>query len=207
MAYRVSMCGTCRAGRDSGRFTTPAGGHSWYGPPISRVWEYADSWYQLFACALFVQSKNGGGARLAPLVELIVSGPPVSSSFFQCDQAGVSTAGPDTAASRGSIRPSSHSSTAGPSCKQARHGARLAAPLAMCETLFANVGLEQVGGQVRLGVLGQRYPRVLCRPAQPAAGRRLGTGATHRGRRNGERFGGHPRSALWVAPHRRPWPA
>ena len=62
-------------------FYDAAGGHAWYGPPISRVWHDADNWYQLFACAMFCQPRAGGAPRLAPIVDLIVTGPAVSSSF------------------------------------------------------------------------------------------------------------------------------
>ena len=41
-------------------FYDSAGGHTWYGPPISGVWEDSNNWYQLFACVLFIQSKHGG---------------------------------------------------------------------------------------------------------------------------------------------------
>ena len=137
-------------------FYDAAGGHSWYGPPISRVWESAGSWYQLFACALFVQSKTGGGPRLAPLVELIVSGPPVSSSFSNATK--LEFDGWPRHGSGPRVHPPIQAFIDGRPRLQtgvARSEPRSA--LGHVRNLFANVGLEQVGGQVRLGVLGQRY--------------------------------------------------
>ena len=137
-------------------FYDAAGGHSWYGPPISRVWEYADSWYQLFACALFVQSKNGGGATLAPLVDLIVSGPPVSSSFSNVTK--LEFDGWPRYGSEPRVYSSIQSFIN--SRPKLQTGTPRSAPRSAAghvRNLFANVGLEQVGGQVRLGVLGQRY--------------------------------------------------
>ena len=137
-------------------FYDAAGGHSWYGPPISRVWEYAGNWYQLFACALFAQSKQGGGSGLAPIVDLIVDGPPVSSRFSNATKlefdgwprygSGPRVYGPIQAfiASRPALQTGA-----------ARSDPRSAS--GHVRNLFANVGLEQVGGIVRLGVLGQRY--------------------------------------------------
>ena len=137
-------------------FYDAAGGHSWYGPPISRVWEDAGRWYQLFACALFVQSTNGGGPRLAPLVERIVTGPPVSSSFANVTKLEFD----------GWPRYGSGPQVYSPiqafinSRPQLQTGAARSAPrraVGHVRNLFVNVGLEQVGGHVRLGVLGQRY--------------------------------------------------
>ena len=137
-------------------FYDAAGGHSWYGPPISRVWEAAGSWYQLFACALFVQSREGGGPGLAPMVELIVGGPPVSSSFSNVTKlefdgwprygSGPRVHGPIQTfiANRSALQTGA-----------ARSEPRRA--FGHVRNLFANVGLEQAGGSVRLGVLGQRY--------------------------------------------------
>ena len=137
-------------------FYDAAGGHSWYGPPISRVWEDSGHWYQLFACALFVQPTNGGGARLAPLVELIVTGPPVSGSYSNVTKlefdgwprygSGPRVHGPIQTFIAG--RPALQTGTARSAPRRA---------LGHVRNLFVNVGLEQVGGHVRLGVLGQRY--------------------------------------------------
>ena len=137
-------------------FYDAAGGHSWYGPPISRVWEDSEHWYQLFACALFVQSTKGGSPRLAPLVELIVTGPPVSGAFsnstkLEFDGWPRYGSGP---------RVSSPIQTFINNRPRLQTGEARSAPrsaLGNVRNLFANVGLEQVGGNVRLGVLGQRY--------------------------------------------------
>ena len=133
-----------------------AGGHSWYGPPISRVWEDSARWYQLFACALFVQVKNGGGPRLAPMVEMIVSGPRVSSSFSNATK--LEFDGWPRHGSGPRIYPPIQAFIDGRPRLQT--GAARSEPrraVGHVRNLFANVGLEQVGGQVRLGVLGQRY--------------------------------------------------
>ncbi len=137
-------------------FYDAAGGHSWYGPPISRVWEYGGHWYQLFACALFIQSKRGGGPGLAPIVDSIVSGPPVSSSFSNVTKlefdgwpkygSGPRVYGPIQTFI--SSRPALQTGAARSEPRSAFGHVR---------NLFANVGLEQAGGNVRLGVLGQRY--------------------------------------------------
>lgn len=137
-------------------FYDAAGGHSWYGPPISRVWEDSARWYQLFACALFVQSKNGGGARLAPLVELIVSGPRVSNSFsnatkLEFDGWPTYGSGPRVYAPIQAFVDSRPRLQTGAARSEPRSA------LGHVRNLFANVGIEHVGGNVRLGVLGQRY--------------------------------------------------
>jgi hypothetical protein len=133
-----------------------AGGHSWYGPPISRVWEYAGNWYQLFACAQFVQSTSGGEPGLAPLVELIVTGPAVSSSFsnvtkLEFDGWPRYGSGPLAYAPIQAFINSRPKLQTG----EARSSPRSA--FGHVRNLFVNVGLEHVGGKTRLGVLGQRY--------------------------------------------------
>lgn len=133
-----------------------AGGHSWYGPPISRVWEDSARWYQLFACALFVQSKNGGGARLAPLVELIVSGPPVSNSFSNATKLEFD-GWPRFGSGPRVYGPIQTFITSRPMLQTGAARSEPRSAVGQVRNLFANVGLEQVGGQVRLGVLGQRY--------------------------------------------------
>ncbi len=133
-----------------------AGGHAWYGPPISRVWHDADNWYQLFACAMFFQPMVGGTARLAPIVDLIVTGPSVSRRFSNATKlefdgwpqySGVTAVAPEIEAFV----------TAYPALQT---GAARSTPRTFAgkvRNLFANLGLELVGGNVRLGVLGQRY--------------------------------------------------
>ena len=133
-----------------------AGGHSWYGPPISRVWEDSASWYQLFACALFMQAKSGGGARLAPLVELIVSGPPVSSSFSNATKLEFD-GWPRFGSGPRVYGPIQTFITSRPMLQTGEARSEPRSAVGHVRNLFANVGLEQVGGRVRLGVLGQRY--------------------------------------------------
>ena len=133
-----------------------AGGHAWYGPPISRVWHDADNWYQLFACAMFYQPLAGGAARLAPIVDLIVSGPAVSPSFSNATklefdgwpQYSQVAAVDSTIAA---FITDNSALQAGDARSQPRSFA------GKVRNLFANLGLERVGGNVRLGVLGQRY--------------------------------------------------
>ena len=133
-----------------------AGGHAWYGPPISRVWHDANNWYQLFACALFSQPRAGGAARLAPIVDLIVTGPAVSRSFSNATklefdgwpQYSHLTAVDSTIATF---------VTANPALQTGVTRSRPRSFAGKTRNLFANLGLENVGGNVRLGVLGQRY--------------------------------------------------
>ncbi len=135
-----------------------AGGHAWYGPPISRVWHDANNWYQLFACAMFVQPLAGGAPRLAPIVDLIVSGPSVSRSFSNATklefdgwpQYSRTTAVDPTIAAFITAHPALQ---AGDARSQPRSIA------GKIRNLFTNLGLENVGGRVRLGVLGQNYKR------------------------------------------------
>ncbi len=137
-------------------FYDAAGGHSWYGPPLSRAWSDANAWYQLFANALFSQPKSGGAAGLAPMVELIVTGPPVSSSFsnatkLEFDGWPKHGAGPSV---DDAIRTFVGANPA------LQTGAARSAPRSVAgkvRNLFANVGLERSGSHVRLGALGQRY--------------------------------------------------
>lgn len=137
-------------------FYDAAGGHAWYGPPISRVWEDAGSWYQLFATALFEQSKRGGGPRLAPIVELIVSGPPVSSSFSNATKLEFD-GWPRYGGGPRVYGPIQTFITNQPGLQTGAARSEPRSASGHVRNLFANVGLEQVGGQVRLGVLGQRY--------------------------------------------------
>lgn len=148
-----------------------AGGHAWYGPPISRVWHDANNWYQLFACALFSQPRSGGAARLAPIVDLIVRGPPVSRSFSNATKlefdgwpqyTHVATVDSTIAAF----------TTANPALQAGAARSRPRSFAGKVRNLFANLGLERVGGNVRLGVLGQRYRAYF--QGQPS---RLPTGA------------------------------
>ena len=133
-----------------------AGGHSWYGPPISRVWEDATNWYQLFAAVLFVQPKGGGGPRLAPMVELIVTGPAVSSSFSNATKLefdgwpkyGTGNSVHYTIQAFIKANPGLQTGTARSVPRQL---------VGRVRNLFSNLGLEEVSGQVRPGVLGQLY--------------------------------------------------
>ena len=175
-----SMYGTRRVGRDSGLFTTPPAATRGTAPPISRVWEDSADWFQLFACALFVQSKNGGGPRLAPMVELILSGPPVSSSLSNATK--LEFDGWPRHGSGPHVHPPIQAFIDGRPRLQT--GAARSEPrraVGHVRNLFANVGLEQVGGQVRLGVLGQRYRAYFAgKPGRlPTAGH--GAGAIQRG--------------------------
>lgn len=137
-------------------FYDAAGGHSWYGPPISRVWEDGGSWYQLFAKALFMQSKRGGGPRLAPMVERIVTGPPVSGSFSNATK--LEFDGWPGYGGGSSIHPAIQAFiNANPGLQTGAARSEPHSASGHVRNMFANVGLEQVGGQVRLGVLGQRY--------------------------------------------------
>ena len=133
-----------------------AGGHAWYGPPISRVWEDSANWYQLFATALFIQSKRGGGPRLAPLVEMIVTGPPVSSSYSNATK--LEFDGWPKYGSGNSVHHRIQTFiNASPGLQTGVPRSVPRNTLGHVRNLFANLGLEYVGGQVRLGVLGQRY--------------------------------------------------
>ena len=137
-------------------FYDAAGGHAWYGPPISRVWNDADNWYQLFACAMFFQPLAGGAPRLAPMVDLIVTGPAVSRSFSNATklefdgwpQHGSGTTVDSAIQAFINANPALQAG-------EARSTPRNFA--GKVRNLFANLGLESVGGNVRLGVLGQRY--------------------------------------------------
>ena len=133
-----------------------AGGHAWYGPPISRVWSDATNWYQLFACAMFLQPRAGGAPRLAPIVDRIVYGPRVSPSFSNATKlefdgwpqySRVTAVDPTIAAFI----------TAHPALQVGDARSRPRSFAGKVRNLFANLGLENVGGNVRLGVLGQRY--------------------------------------------------
>ena len=135
-----------------------AGGHAWYGPPISRVWHDANNWYQLFACAMFLQPRAGGAARLAPIVDLIVSGPSVSRSFSNATKlefdgwpqySHVTAVDPTIAAFI----------TANPALQAGAARSRPRSFAGKVRNLFANLGLENVGGTVRFGVMGQKYKR------------------------------------------------
>ena len=147
-------------------FYDAAGSHAWYGPPISRVWQDADNWYQLFACAMFFQPLADGAPRLAPIVDLIVTGPAVSSSFSNATKlefdgwpqysqvTAVAPAIQDFITANPALQP-------GPARSMPRDFA------GKVRNLFANLGLEHVGGQVRLGVLGQRYKKYFAgRPSR-----------------------------------------
>ena len=139
-------------------FYDAAGGHTWYGPPISRVWEDAAHWYQLFATALFVQSKRGGGPGLAPIVDLIVSGPPVSGNFSNAAKLGFD-GWPKYGGGAGVHSPIQAFINASPGLQT---GAPRSSPrhaFGKVRNLFANLGLEDAGGRVRVGVLGQLYHR------------------------------------------------
>ena len=139
-------------------FYDAAGGHAWYGPPISRVWHDADNWYQLFACAMFCQPRAGGAPRLAPIVDLIVTGPAVSSSFSNATK--LEFDGWPQYSHVTAVAPAITAFVnAHPALQtgEARSTPRTFA--GKVRNLFANLGLESVGGHVRLGVLGQRYQR------------------------------------------------
>ena len=139
-------------------FYDAAGGHAWYGPPISRVWSDNGHWYQLFAAVLFRQPKGTGAPGLAPIVDLIVTGPPVSNSFPNATKLEFD----GWPRYRGGI--GVHSTIQ--AFINANPGLQTGAPRSLprhafgkVRNLFANLGLEDVGGQVRVGVLGQLYHR------------------------------------------------
>ena len=133
-----------------------AGGHAWYGPPISRVWHDANNWYQLFACALFSQPRAGGAARLAPIVDLIVTGPAVSRSFSNATK--LEFDGWPQYSHATAVDPTIAAFiTANPALQTGVTRSRPRSFAGKTRNLFANLGLENVGGNVRLGVLGQRY--------------------------------------------------
>ncbi len=133
-----------------------AGGHAWYGPPISRVWQDADNWYQLFACAMFVQPLTDGEPQLAPIVDLIVTGPAVSSSFSNATK--LEFDGWPQYSQVTAVAPAIQVFvTANPGLQPGVARSRPREFAGKVRNLFANLGLEHVNGQVRLGVLGQRY--------------------------------------------------
>ena len=133
-----------------------AGGHAWYGPPISRVWQDADNWYQLFACAMFVQPRTDGEPRLAPIVDLIVTGPAVSSSFSNATKLEFD-GWPRYSQATAVASAIQDFITVNPALQPGVARSRPREFAGKVRNLFANLGLERVGGQVRIGVLGQRY--------------------------------------------------
>ncbi len=139
-------------------FYDSAGGHTWYGPPISGVWEDSNNWYQLFACVLFIQSKRGDPPTLGPLVDLIVNGPAVAGGYSNATQLEFDgwPAHGRGAEVDGAIQAFVAANPAlqtGPARSNARNVS------GTVRNLFANLGLESSSGGVRLGVLGQLYRR------------------------------------------------
>ncbi len=135
-----------------------AGGHSWYGPPLSRAWDDTTHWYQLFSNALFRQAKGGGGSELADMVAMIVTGPPVSSSFSNTTK--LEFDGWPKYTGSGSVDGSIQAFlTANPDLRGGAPRSDVRDFAGKRRNLFANVGVESVGGNVRLGVLGQLYRR------------------------------------------------
>ena len=151
-------------------FYDGAGGHAWYGPPISGVWEDSNNWYQLFANALFVQSKRGGPPGLGPLVDLIVNGPVIAGGYSNATQLEFDgwPAHGRGAQVDGAIQAFVNANAAlqtGPARSNLRN------VFGTVRNLFANLGLETPRGGVRLGVLGQLYRRYFegTRSRLPAA--------------------------------------
>ncbi len=151
-------------------FYDGAGGHAWYGPPISGVWEDSNNWYQLFANALFVQSKRGGPPGLGPLVDLIVNGPVIAGGYSNATQLEFDgwPAHGRGAQVDGAIQAFVNANAAlqtGPARSNLRN------VFGTVRNLFANLGLESSSGGVRLGVLGQLYRRYFegTRSRLPAA--------------------------------------